>query len=72
MDQNPDGTNEDVDAFINTLKEVDKTSEDWAHLSKSLLQFRFSRVFTRQHLESFLSYTDTMLEDHMASDSRNI
>lgn len=72
MDQNPDGTKDDVDAFISSLKEVDKTSEDWAHLSKSLLQFRFARVFTRQHLESFLSFTDTMLEDYMASDSSHL
>ncbi len=67
LEQNPDGTKEDVDAFINSLKEVDKTSEDWTYLSKSLLKSRFSRVFTRQHSEDFLSYTDTMLEDYMAS-----
>jgi len=72
MDQNPDGTKEDVDAFISTVKEIDKTSEDWAGLSKSLLHFRFARVFTRQHLESFSNYTDTMLEEYMASDGRNI
>lgn len=72
MDQNPDGTKEDVDAFISTVKEADKTSEDWADLSKSLLHFRFARVFTRQHLESFSNYTDTMLEEYMAPDGRNI
>lgn len=67
MDQNPDGTKEDVDAFINTLKKIDKNSEDWASLSNSLLKSRFARVFTRRHSESFLSYTDTMLEDYMES-----
>lgn len=65
MDQDPEGTKEDTDVFINTLKEVDRTSDDWADLSKELLRFRFSRVFTRQHSEDFLSYTDTMLEDHI-------
>lgn len=67
MDQNPDATKEELDSFINAMKEADKTSEDWASLSMSLLQFRFARVFARRHSEDFLNYTDTMLDDYISS-----
>ena len=65
QNQNPDGSKSAVDTFVNTVKNIDKKSEDWLHLSRELLVFRIERAFTRKHGADFYSYTDTMVEDYI-------
>ncbi len=72
MHQNPESSKDDVDTFVTIVKKIDKTSEEWVDLSRQLLEFRLDRVFKRKHSEGFMSYTETMLEDYMASTSNSV
>lgn len=65
QNQNPDGRKDEVDAFVATVKSVDKKSDDWLHLSRELLKFRIERAFKMMHGQSFWSYTENMVEDYV-------
>ena len=72
QNQNPNGHKFEVDAFVDTVKNVDKRGEDWLHLSRELLMFRIERVFKSMHGANFYSYTDNMLEDYIALADANV
>ena len=64
-DQNPDGSIENVDKFVAAIMQVDKNSVEWREFTRSLLMFRFQRVFKRKYAVDYQSYVSTMLDDYV-------